>query len=149
VITTGITVTVPDTGPVPAAFEAFTEQVYDVPFVNPETVTGLDVPVPLIGAPVAAEQLAMYCVIGEPPLAGGVKLIDALPLPGEASPMVGAPGVVYGVTRIAADAAPAPTELLATTEQLYCVPFVRPVTTIGLAEPLFWMLELPETQVAV
>ena len=33
--------------PVPAAFVAATLKVYDVPFVNPETVIGLAVPVPV------------------------------------------------------------------------------------------------------
>jgi hypothetical protein len=32
-------------GPVPTAFTAATLHVYDVPFVRPDTITGLDVPV--------------------------------------------------------------------------------------------------------
>src|SRR3954471_12366258 len=51
--------------------------------------------------------------------------------------MVGAPGTVAGVTLPAADAGPLPATLVAVTVQLYCVPLVRPLTTMGLAAPVF------------
>ena len=52
----GVTDTVPDAAPVPAAFVAVTEQVYAVPFVRPDTVIGLAVPVPVIVAPEAVQD---------------------------------------------------------------------------------------------
>ena len=41
----------------------------------------------------------------------------ALPLPGVAAPMVGAPGTVAGVTVAVAEAGPVPALLVAVTEQ--------------------------------
>ena len=60
----------------------------------------------------------------------------AVVLPGVAVPIVGAPGTVLGVTLAPDDADPAPAEFVAFTVQVYALPFVRPVTTIGLDDPL-------------
>jgi hypothetical protein len=62
-------------------------------------------------------QVAVKLVIGESPFdAGGVNEIVALPLPGVAVPMVGAPGTMAGVTLFdAAEAAPVPTAFAAVT----------------------------------
>jgi hypothetical protein len=61
--------------------------------VRPETVIGLDVPVPVIAAP--AVQLAVYPVIVAPPFDdGAVKAMLALAFPAVAVPIVGAPGTV-------------------------------------------------------
>ena len=66
-----------------------------------------------------------------------MKLTVAWAFPPVAVPMVGAPGTVTGVTAFeAADAAPVPAELVAVTVKVYDVPFVRPVTVIGLALPV-------------
>ena len=59
----------------------------------------------------------MYLVMADPPsLAGAVQVTVASELPAVAVPMVGAPGVVYGVTLFeAAEAEPSPAALVATT----------------------------------
>lgn len=54
-----------------------------------------------------------------------------------------------GVTETPLDAAPAPSVFVAVTVQLYVVPFVRPVTVIGLPVPVA-VTETPfATQVTV
>jgi len=51
--------------------------------------------------------------------------------------MVGAPGVVAGVTELlVADAVLVPTAFVAVTVNVYDVPFVSPVTVIGDAPPV-------------
>jgi hypothetical protein len=86
-----------------------------VPFVSPVTVIGLAVPVPVL-PPVL--EVTVYDVIALPPFdAGAVKLTVAdVILATAATPIVGAPGVVAGVTLLeAADAGPVPTAFLAVT----------------------------------
>jgi len=69
--------------------------------------------------------------------AGAVKDIVACALPAMAVPIVGEPGVVAGVTLLdAAEAVPVPRVLVAFTVKVYAVPFVSPVTVIGLAVPV-------------
>ena len=64
-----------DSGPSPFIFVACTVNVYDVPFVNPETIIGDEEPTAAI---LSGVLLTVYPVIVEPPLlSGGVKLIDA------------------------------------------------------------------------
>ena len=77
-------------------------------------------------------------MIGLPPLlAGAVKLTVACPLPAVAVPIVGAPGTVLGVTGLdAAEAGLLPAAFVATTVKVYAVPFVRPVTVMGLDVPI-------------
>ena len=76
-------------------------------------------------------------MIAEPPLlAGAVNATLALALPAVTVPIVGAPGTVRGVTDAELDAALDPTALFALTVQAYALPFVRPVTTIGLDVPV-------------
>jgi len=66
--------------------------VYAVPFVSPDTVIGLDDPVP-VTAP--GLHVARYVVIADPPVAPGVvKLTAADPFPAVAVPMAGAAGGV-------------------------------------------------------
>ena len=70
-------------------------------------------------------------------LAGGVNVTVALALPAVATPIVGAPGTVAGVTLFeAADGGPVPIALVAVTVNVYAVPLVRPVTVIGLEVPV-------------
>ena len=62
-------------------------------------------------------------MIAEPPVdVGAVNAIDAVPLPGVAVPIVGAPGIeaceLVGVTETVPDAAPVPTLFVAFTEQV-------------------------------
>ena len=86
---------------------------------------------------------------GEPPLLpGAVNVTDAVPLPGVAAPMVGAPGRVTGVTLLDdPEAAPVPTPLVAVTVNVYGVPFASPLTTMGLEEPE--LVKLPGLEVTV
>ena len=85
-----------------------------MPFVSPVTVIGLAVPVPVL-PPVL--EVTVYNVIALPPFdAGAVKLTVACVLPLVAVPIVGAPGVVAGVTLLeAADAGPVPITFVAVT----------------------------------
>ena len=68
---------------------------------------------------------------------GAVKatlISELLPV---AVPMVGAPGTVNGVALLEGpEAAPGPAALVAKTVQVYAVPLVRPLTTIGDPAPL-------------
>jgi hypothetical protein len=106
------------------------------PFVIPVTVIGLVAPFAWATAPLVGVQTAAYVVIGEPPFdAGAVKAMLAWPLPAVAVPIVGAPGAVAGVTLALAEAAELPRAFVAITLQAYCVPFVRPLTAIGLEVP--------------
>ena len=77
-------------------------------------------------------------MIALPPLeAGAVKDTVAWALPAVAVPIVGAPGVVAGVTMLeAAEAGLVPKALVAFTVNVYAVPLVRPVTVIGLVVPV-------------
>ena len=76
--------------------------------------------------------------MADPPLlAGVVKLTVALLFPAVAVPIVGAPGTVAGVTLLeAAEALPVPTLLVAVTVKVYDVPFVSPLTAMGLVAPV-------------
>lgn len=58
----------PLVGPVPAPLVARTLNVYDVPFVSPETVTGEDAPVPVMQPGV---EMAVYEVIAALPVQDG------------------------------------------------------------------------------
>jgi hypothetical protein len=80
-----------------------------------------------------------------PVLVGAVQLTvaDALPLTGVA--MVGAPGVVAGVTLAdEAENEPVPTTLMAATVNVYASPLVRPDTTQFVA-----VLDVEEGQASV
>ena len=76
--------------------------------------------------------------MAEPPFdAGTENVIVASPLPRVAVPIVGAPGVVAGVTELlVADAEPVPTAFVAVTVKVYVVPLVSPVITIGELPPV-------------
>ena len=78
-----------DATDVPFAFVAVTVNVYAVPPASPETVTGLDEPVPVIplGLDVAVNEVAA------PPKIAGVKATVAVVVPvAVAVPIVGASG---------------------------------------------------------
>ena len=71
-----------------------------------------------------------------PSFAGAVKATDPVSPATLKVPIVGAPGTVAGVTLFDAfDGSPVPTALVAVTVHAYALPFVSPVTTIGLAPP--------------
>jgi hypothetical protein len=140
----GVTATVPEAGPVPAALVAVTEHEYDVPFASPPTAIGDAVFVPVIAPGL---QVAVKLVIGLPFEAPGVKAIVAVPLPGVPVPIVGALGAVAGVTETVPDAGPVPTAFVAVTEHVYVVPLASPLTTIG--DALFVPVIAPTLHVAV
>ena len=76
-------------------------------------------------------------MIAEPPVElGAVHDTAAEIFPAIAETPVGAPGLVAGVTALEApEAAPSPTPLVATTVNVYGVPFVKPLTLQDLAAP--------------
>jgi hypothetical protein len=68
---------------------------------------------------------------------GGVKLTRAVPLIATTDSPVGASGSAIGVTLAdGADAAEGPIPFVATTVNVYAVPFVSPYTVIGLVVPV-------------
>ena len=74
-------------------------------------------------------------MIVDPPFDPAVNATIAAASLAVIAPIVGAFGTVRGVTDTTLDAVPVPSALVAFTEQLYAVPFVRPVTLIGLPAP--------------
>ena len=71
-------------------------------------------------------------------------------LPATTEVMVGAPGIVAGITAAeATDDDPVPTLLVAVTEQVYTSPLISPATTIGLEAPDAVACRFPVMQVAV
>ena len=72
-----------------------------------------------------------------PLLTEGVKDTDTPPLPALADPIVGAPGTVAGTTLFeAADGNPVPAIFVATTVNVYEVPFAKLPTVKGLVGPV-------------
>ena len=126
---------VPDGVLVPLAFVAVTVKVYVVPSVRPVTVIG-DEPPDAVKPPVF--EVTVYPVIVDPPLlTGGVNEIVAWPSPAVAVTLVGASGIVEGVTELEAlDAVLVPIELVAVTVNVYAVPFVSPVIVRGDEPPV-------------
>jgi hypothetical protein len=87
---------------VPLILVAATVNVYEVPFVSPETVIGED-PVP-VSPP--GEDVAVNVVIAEPPVSPDVYVTVAFAFPDVAVPIVGACGTVVAVMLdVASDAA--------------------------------------------
>jgi hypothetical protein len=110
----------------PAAFVAFTLNVYDVPFVSPEHAAVKPV---TTHEPPPGVDVTEYDVIGEPPSdTGADHVMEAEVFPRTAVTDVGAVLTVNGVTNgEAVDAALEPTALEAVTVTVYAVPLVRPV----------------------
>ncbi len=119
---------------VPRALLAVTVNVYVVPFESPVIVIGDEPPV-AVNPPMFDDTV--YVVIADPPLlAGALNEIVASPFPRTAVTLVGASGVVAGVTEFdALDAVLVPTEFVAVTVNVYACPFVSPVTVIGDEPP--------------
>lgn len=64
-----------------------------------------------------------------------MKEIEAEPFPADAESEVGASGTVAGVAVAnTVEDSESPTELVAITRNVYCVPFVRPSTVTGELE---------------
>ena len=82
--------------------------------------------------------MAVYPVIAEPPvLPLNVNVTIASPLPRVAIPIVGASGIVAGVTPLLVlEEILVPTAFVAVTVTVYVVPFVRPVIVIGAVPPV-------------
>lgn len=143
--TDGITVFEADDGALfPIKFAAVTVNVYGVFSVKPVTVIGLELVPARVTVMPSGSEVTVYDVIvlppfpGTPPTAdGAVKYTVAWPFPFMAVPIFGAKGAVAGVTGFdQADAGPVPTLFTAATLNEYDVPFVSPVTVIGLAVPV-------------
>jgi hypothetical protein len=78
-------------GPEPPGVAALTVNVYAVPVVSPDTVTGEAELVPVIEP---GDDVAVYVTVPAPRLVGGVKVMDTdVPLATVAVPIVGAPGI--------------------------------------------------------
>jgi hypothetical protein len=119
-----------DTVDVPRLLVATTLKVYAVPLARPVTVADNVEPSGVVTVAPPGLAVTVYDVIGEPPLlAGAFQLTVTAPLPAAPTTAVGGPGGPVGVTLAdGADAADGPTPLLATTVNVYAVPFVRPLT---------------------
>ena len=111
----------------PFAFVALTVNVYATPFVSPANVEGEAFPE--IVDPSFA--VIVYPVIVDPPLfVGAVNVITTLPFPAAAVTFVGAFGTVEGVKEDDdVEDADVPIPFIATTLNVYAVPFVNPLTT--------------------
>jgi hypothetical protein len=91
-------------------------------------------------------------VIAVPPLfAGAAKATDAVVADSVTVTPVGAPGTVAGTKLFdAAEGALPPCVFRAVTLQVYDLPFVRPETTSGLPDPVWYPVAPPAAeQVAV
>jgi hypothetical protein len=84
------------------------------------------------------EDVTVYSVIADPPLlAGAVNVIVAWPFPAVVTTLVGAFGVVAGITELLVlEAVLVPTLFVAVTVNVYVIPFVKPVIVIGEEEPV-------------
>ena len=117
----------------PILFVATTVKVYSVPLVNPVNVSGDSEP-DAVTPP--GDDVTVYEVIAEPPVAGAVQLTVACSFPRVAETDVGASGVVAGVTGSdGEEGAELPTPFLANTVKVYAVPLVNPVTVSGDSDP--------------
>ncbi|HWS46074.1 MAG TPA: hypothetical protein VN636_09465 [Acidimicrobiia bacterium] len=107
-----------DAEPSPTALVARTVHVYDAPFVRLETVSGETAPDALFVAPPPDEHVAVYPVIGSPPLLTGLENATRAALfVSRVTPVIaGWPGTVCTVIWFdGADAALVPTEFVAVT----------------------------------
>jgi len=124
-----------DAADVPLAFVAVTVNVYAVSFVRPVTVIGDDAPDAVM---LPGDDVTVYDVIADPPVAPAVKGTDACAFPDVAVPIVGACGTVVAVIAAdAADAADVPYTLDAVTVYVYPVLDCKPVIIIGEDDPVF------------
>jgi len=132
----------------PTLFVACTENVYAVPFVSPLTTTLVALAPSTVAVLPSGLDIAVYERIALPPLdPGSVQLTDAWPLPAMAVTAVGAPGAFAGAVGVTAaegsDAVLLPTLFVATTVNVYAVPFVSPPTTMLVALAPFTVAVLP------
>jgi hypothetical protein len=127
--------------PAPVPFVATTVNVYAVPAVNPVMRWLVPVVPAFESTPPAGLEITVYPVMTVPPVAAApvraAKVTVACEVPfaiavaGKvAVPIVGAAGIVNGVTELLGlDAAPGPLLFVATTVNVYAVPAVKPVMT--------------------
>jgi hypothetical protein len=115
----------------PYSEDAVTVKVYAVPFVSPDTVIG-DAPVPVM---LPGLDVAVYVALPAVPALPAVYATVADALPAVAVPIVGAAGLIPGLTEFEAEDVLEPYAFVAVTVNVYVVPRVRPVGVIG-DEPL-------------
>ena len=130
-----------DGEPTPDAFVAVTVNVYEVPFVRPETVQLVAV-VAQVSPP--GDEVTVYSVIAAPPLLAGAvhETTDWRLAAPVALTDVGAPGTVEGTTAAdAAEAEPVPRAFVAVTVNVYEMPFVRPFTVQNSAPSVTQVFE--------
>ena len=100
--------------------------------------------------PLLEVHVAVKPVMALPPVAPAVKATDALLLPGVTDVIVGAPGSTAATNELdEAEADPAPTALMDTTEHVYVLPFERPLTVTGELAPLLDRVVPPSLEVHV
>lgn len=139
----------------PAAFVEVIVHVYVARCVKPVTEIGDVDPEPLAATPPVEDvQDTVLFDIAAPfvaPVVNAMLAFDTAPEtvnPLDTVEIVGAPGVVYGVTLLdAADAEPVPAALVAVTVKVYAVPLVSPDTVQGDAPAVH--VRLPGDDVTV
>jgi hypothetical protein len=137
---------------VPPALTATTEIIYETPALSPVTVIGLVVPDVFIVVPPPTGVAETIYVIPLPPDDEGAKETVTCPLPDVIvrPPAPGGAGGATGMTPAEkADGGLVPAELVAVTENIYAIPFVNPVTVIGLFVPVAVIFGPPPVGVAV
>ncbi len=133
-----------EAAPVPSAFVAVTVKVYAVLLVRPPTVQVVAPVVVQVKLP--GEEVTVYPVMAEPPVAGAVHETISWAFVPPAAPVtpVGTPGSVAGVRLgLAADVEPEPLALAAVTEKVYAVPAVSPELMRQLVAVATVVLQLP------
>ena len=113
----------------PWALRAMTVKVYGEPLVRPVTVQVV-APVVVHDFP-GVDEVTTYPLMADPPCStGACHETTTCPLPGVAVTPKGAEGTPPGVTGAdGVEGTELPAAFLATTENVYAVPLVRPVTT--------------------
>ena len=80
--------------------------------------------------------VTVYALIAEPFPDGTLQLTVAAALPLDAATLLGASGVVAGVTALDVPTGLEPAEFIALTVKVYVVPFVRPVIVTLVTPPV-------------
>jgi hypothetical protein len=117
---------------------AVTVQVYVLAFDNPVTRIGLDAPEAFPAAPPFNDthETANPEIAAPPSLTGALNATHADPAPPVATTLVGGSGTVAGTNAFdAIEGKLGPTAFVAITVQVYDLPFVSPLTTIGEPAP--------------
>jgi hypothetical protein len=120
-----------DSALVPAAFATATVKEYETPFVSPETTHCVALPISVLHVNPDGEAVTTAPVSWLPPLnEGRVHETETRPSPAIASILVGASGIVNGVTGTEGnERGELPAKLAAVTVKTYDVPLDSPSTS--------------------